>query len=94
MTKKLDRTPRARRVFLTRHYISVTWFDVMASTDAEARRKATKAAYKLKPDPRAQATDNGWIPDAPVILEAGIGSSVAGISEVVEILPGVFHNKD
>jgi len=48
------------RVFLSRHYISVEFFDVEADSQAKADRAAEVAARHLYPDMRAVAVDNGW----------------------------------
>lgn len=51
------------RVFVTRHYISVEFFDVEADSPARAERAAEAAARHLYPDMRAVANDNGWHAD-------------------------------
>lgn len=63
------------RVFVTRHYIDCQFFDVEALTPAKAERIAKSAAYKLRADSRAEAVDNGWIPDSVTELPR-IGSAV------------------
>jgi hypothetical protein len=57
------------RVFVTRHYIAVEWFDIKAKSPAKAKRLAKAAAYKVAYDARQDATDNGWIPDEPVVVK-------------------------
>jgi len=53
--------PQWRRVFVTRNYIDVIYFDLFTDTPVQARRKAEAAARHVRPDSRAVATDNGWI---------------------------------
>ncbi len=80
------------RVFVTRHYIAVDWFDLQAESPAKARRIAERQARRQKPDVRAEATDNGWHADEPVtVRHAGqFGSSGKGRHKMKEIAPGVF----
>ncbi len=80
------------RVFLTRHYIAVEWYDVKATTAARARGKAKRAANKLLPDARAEASDNGWIADKGVILTE-LGSFSGGTHPMREVDKGVFKNE-
>jgi hypothetical protein len=81
------------RVFVTRHFIAVEWFDVRAATPAKARRKAEKAAKRL-PDPRATATDNGWHADPPVEVVAP-GSYKGGKRHAMrEVDDGVFRPEE
>jgi hypothetical protein len=80
------------RVFVTRHYIAVEFFDVMATTPRRAKTMAKKAAQKLRPDPRLSATDNHWQADAPTPLENGLGSYAGGVSPLREVAPGVFKH--
>jgi hypothetical protein len=62
------------RVFVTRHYIAVRWYDVEAPTPAKARRLAERVARKQVPDARQEATDNGWIADEPTAIPyIGVG---------------------
>ena len=51
------------RFFVSRNFISVRWFDIESDSLKHARSIARKAARKVYPDTRAEATDNGWIPD-------------------------------
>ncbi len=53
------------RVFVSRHYIDVCFFDVKAETSNKAQKVAEKAAYKLRADSRAVATDNRWHSEEP-----------------------------
>jgi len=63
------------RVFLSRHYISVEFFDVEADSQAKAERAAEVAARHLYPEMRAVAADNGWHADkATEILHLGYSS--------------------
>jgi len=64
------------RVFLTKHYIAVEFYDIKAKDKKIAKRIALKVANKLKKDVRNEATDNGWIVDDPVEINY-IGYSVA-----------------
>ena len=64
------------RVFVTRHYIDVCFFDVESDSLLNVKTAARKAAYKLRADSRTEATDNGWIPDQPVSIER-LGNSAA-----------------
>lgn len=57
------------RVFVTRHYIAVRWFDLEAATERKARNLAERTARRLFPDVRAEACDNGWIADDPVLID-------------------------
>ena len=56
------------RVHVVRHYIDVCFFDVETDKPGKAKTLAREAANKLRPDSRAVATDNGWIPEEPVTL--------------------------
>lgn len=84
------------RVFVTRHYIAVRWYDVEADTPRKARNAARKAARTLSPDPRAEATDNGWIADDPVAIEyvGSFGAEAGEMHDMNEVLPGVFEARD
>ena len=64
------------RVFVTRHYIAVTFFDIESDSKKHAKQDARKAAQELFPDSRSMAADNGWIPDDAVDIPA-LGSSFA-----------------
>jgi len=59
------------RVFLTRHFVDVCYFDVEAPTQRKAVNAAIKAAYMLRngEQSRRKATDNGWIPDNGIVIE-------------------------
>ena len=72
------------RVFVTRHYIAVDYFDIEATKPLTARNAAVKAAYKLRFDPRSEATDNTWLADEPVEISK-LGDSISPF-EVVEVL--------
>ena len=63
------------RVFVTRHYIAVDFYDIEAETPRKAKAVARNAAYKLRPNPRMEATDNTWLPDEPVEIKR-LGHSV------------------
>lgn len=84
------------RVFVTRHYIAVQWYDVRAKNPAQARRRAEVAARKLQPDARATATDNGWIADEPTAIVAvgQCGSDGRGRHQMREVCPGVWGTVD
>lgn len=62
------------RVFVTRHYIAVDYFEIEADSPKAAEKAAVKAAYAITPDARAIATDNGWIANDACELEHGMGS--------------------
>ena len=57
------------RVFLRRHYIAVEFFDIECETARQAASLATRAARQVRPDPRLEATDNGWIPNDPITIK-------------------------
>jgi hypothetical protein len=82
------------RVFVTRHYIAVDWFDVKAESPRKAASKARKYVRRARPDVRAEATDNHWQTDEPVELKKGIGSWDSGIHKMSEVATGVFHTRD
>lgn len=92
---KTDKPVKTFRVFVTRHYIAVERFDIKETTVRRARTKAKKAAYKVRPNPRAEATDNGWIPDdgieIPRVGSYGEGGRYTD-KTLVEVVPGVFHS--
>jgi len=73
------------RVFVTRHFIDVCYFDVKAPTPAKAKKVAESAANDLRSrdESRAKATDNTWIADEPVTIPE-LGYSAAGIGAVSE----------
>ena len=77
------------RTFVTRHYIAVQWYDVRAVSAPEARRKAERAAHALLPDARADATDNGWHGDDPIIVKR-IGQRATGRHAMRRVAPGVY----
>jgi len=60
------------RVFVTRHFIKATFYDIEADSIRKARTIAKKAAYALEKNVRESATDNGWIPDEGIEI-ASIG---------------------
>ena len=92
MTEKPD---KIHRVFVTRHFIAVRWYDVVSKTPAEARRKAKKQANtEDKAKIRAEAQDNGWIPDydpVPVEIQK-IGQGEGTYNMVETQTPGVFQD--
>jgi hypothetical protein len=57
------------RVFVTRYYIAVEYFDILAKTERKAEKTAIAAAKALSPDPRLTAIDNGWIADSAVDIK-------------------------
>lgn len=65
------------RVFTSRHYIAVEFFDIEADTQRKAKNLAIKTAYKLYPSPKT--TDNGWLADEPVEIPS-LGYSCAPFS--------------
>ena len=77
------------RVFTTRHYIAVDWYDVRAVNAGIARRNAVNAVKRLRPDARAEATDNGWHGDDPVTVPR-IGYHAFGTHRMKKIAPGVY----
>lgn len=85
------------RVFLARDYRAVIYFDVQAPTAAQARTKAKRAAYKVEPDPRMTATDNGWLPDHDGTEIPGVGSDYAhprgNRRGMIEVARGVFQDR-
>lgn len=60
------------RVFVTRHYIDVEFYDIECSTAKKAEKVAERAAKKLIPDSRSRATDNGWHSEDALEIE-GLG---------------------
>lgn len=73
------------RVFIERNYIAVEFFDIKAKNKPSARRIAEKAGYKIYPDVRQEATDNGWISTEPVnIPKLGYSSSPFKVKKVYE----------
>lgn len=81
------------RVFVTRHYIAVDWMDVVATSPGRARSRAEAVARKIRPDARAEATDNGWIGDEPVEVPRP-GARNKGTHKMTEIRKGVFRCED
>lgn len=82
------------RVFLSRHFIDVTSFEVEADTITKAKNKALRAAnakYSQKAS-RRRATDNSWHPDKPVVIKEP-GSWAHGVHRVRKVSPGVFQIK-
>ena len=74
------------RVFVTRHYIAADFFDIECEAARQAASLATRAARQLRPDPRLEATDNGWIPDEPITIKRiGQHGRPLRASPVVEI---------
>lgn len=78
------------RVFVTRQYTAVEWFDVVAPTAERARRLALDTVSHAQPDPRESATDSGWTADKPVTIKH-IGQSEGGKEPMREIRPGVHQ---
>jgi hypothetical protein len=73
------------RVFVHRYYIAVTYFDIQSPNEKEAKKAAVKAAKKLKPDVRLEATDNGWIADDPTLIpHLGYAATDFIVEEVLE----------
>ena len=67
------------RVFVTRHYIDVIFFDIVTTDEKKARSLAKQAAKKFVPDSRLVATDNNWHSDEPTKIER-VGFSSASMS--------------
>jgi hypothetical protein len=78
------------RVFLTRHYIAVQWADVNANSPDAAKRLAERVVYRLQPDPRQTATDNGWHVDGDVVAVEQPGVFSGGVHDMREISTGIF----
>ena len=59
------------RVFVTRHFIDVCYFDIEAPTQRKAVNAARKSANALRDreQSRKVATDNTWIPDDGIEIE-------------------------
>ena len=73
------------RVFASRHYIAVRFFDIEAESEKAARSLAERAANKICPDARAEATDNTWLAgEAEPIVELGL--SATGKNKLREVL--------
>jgi len=80
------------RVFLTRHYVAVEYYDVEASTPAKAKRAAETAVRNLMKDMRAQATDNGWHGDKPTeIPSLGYSVNPSPVKEVFRTKSGIVY---
>ena len=74
------------RVFVTRYYTAVNFFDIECETARQAASLATRAARQLRPDPRLEATDNGWIPDEPITIKRiGQHGRPLRVAPVVEV---------
>ena len=69
------------RVFVTRHFIAVQFYDVEAENEKDARKVARKAAETLEPDVRDEAADNGWRADDPTEI-SHIGSAVSDMDMI------------
>jgi hypothetical protein len=80
------------RIFVTRHYIDVLFFDVKADKPYKAKRMAEKAARKVRPNSRDVATDNGWIADEPATLQRIGQNRTSHIFKTREIMPNVFQD--
>ena len=76
------------RVFTTRHYIAVEFFDIEAENEKKAKRLAQQAARKLYPDAREHAVDNHWYSDESTEIPA-LGYSSAPFEPKL-----VFENKN
>ena len=87
------RKNKAFRVFVTRHYIAVEWYDIKAPTPARARRMAERTARGLVPDARAVATDNHWHADDPTDIPF-VGSAACGKMRMKRIAKGVYRARD
>ena len=70
------------RVFVTRHYIAVRWYDIQAKSAATAANVAVRHARHASPDVREEATDNGWIAD-PAVQIGIVGESVQPLPMVL-----------
>jgi hypothetical protein len=82
------------RVFVTRHYISVRFFDIEADIPNDARKAAVKAAYKVEKDSRDIATDNGWHAEDPVsIEELGYSSAPFEVVQVLETKKAIVYEQ-
>jgi len=87
------------RVFVTRHFIAVKWYDVVATSPKKAGRLGEKAAkeYSKGADVRSEATDNHWHSDEP--MEIGClgyggenGEYTEELKEVINV-PGAWESK-
>jgi hypothetical protein len=83
--------PKHYRVFLSRHYIAVQFYDVLAVDEKQARKLATQAANVERPHARQDAVDNGWIADDPVSIPR-IGDTAAGVKPVAKVTINVFKH--
>ncbi len=86
------------RVFVTRTYIAVRYYDVEAGSERDAEKIAVAAAKKLVPDARAEATDNGWMPENPAgcaveIPNLGYSSAPFEVEEVFRNRKGVAYQE-
>ena len=73
------------RVFVTRHYIAVRFFDVRATSPKKAKTLARSAAYTICADARNEASDNTWLADEPQQISR-LGKSSTGINKLKFIL--------
>lgn len=80
---------KAYRVCCTRYYIAVQMVDVKARTPEGAASKATRAAQKVDPNPRAVATDNHWQADEPLEVPS-VGHGSGRPYRMTEVYKGVF----
>jgi len=85
---------RTYRVFTTRTYTAVKFFDILADSPAAARRLAKRAAKRLYPDMRAVATDNGWISDDEVeIAHLGAANTPFKVTPVLTDKHGTVYQE-
>jgi hypothetical protein len=86
------------RVFVTRTYIAVRYYDIEAGSGRDAEKVAVAAANKLVPDARAEATDNGWMLEnsagcACEIPYLGSSSAPFEVEEVFRNKKGIAYSE-
>lgn len=79
------------RVFVSRHYIAVDWFDILTTSDTKAKARAEKLAQKLTPDARHVATDNGWRAEGESVIVGVPGEFKAGVHHMAEVSKNAFR---
>ena len=81
------------RVFVTRHYIAVRYFDVTTTSARRAEDIAKRYARRAYRDVRTEATDNGWQVDLNEPVDVGTPGGRGGLTPfaVVKVAPNVFE---
>jgi hypothetical protein len=69
------------RVYVTRHYIAVKFYDIEAESEEKAGSLARKTVRKQLPDVRQTATDNLWqldsVTEIPHVGHSSVGMSMS-----------------